>query len=212
LNRSAIILAGGASKRFGSEKGLVELAGKPLVLHVLEKISGIVDEKLVVVSSETQRTRFINAIGKSARIVVDKLEVRSPLVGAQTGFESARGEYSLLLPCDTPFLSSQIAAFLLDVCLKKAAAIPRWPNRDIEPLQAAYHTKSASKAAKKALNEGKLNLRSMIEKMRGVRYISTLILKELDPRLQTFFNINTPNDLKRAENILKKVSLGKSDC
>lgn len=204
LKTSAIVLAGGTSKRFGGDKGLVELAGKALILHVLEGISEIVDEKIVVVASDAQKRGFMGVAGDHARIVVDRLDVRSPLVGALTGFECSEGDYSLLLPCDTPFISSRVAAFLLDVCAEKAAAIPRWPNQNIEPLQAAYHTKSASKAAKKALNDGKLDLHSMIENLRGVRYVSTLVLEQLDLRLQTFFNINTPNDLKRAENIIKR--------
>jgi len=43
----------------------------------------------------------------------------------------------------------------------------------------------------------------MITRLRNVRYISTLVLQQLDPRLNTFFNINTQADLKRAETLLK---------
>jgi molybdopterin-guanine dinucleotide biosynthesis protein A len=109
----------------------------------------------------------------------------------------------LLLPCDTPFVSKQIASLLLDLCVGKGATIPRWPNGYIEPLQSAYHVKSAIKAAQKALDEGKLNLSSMINNISGVRYISTGVLQQFDPKLLTFFNVNTPADLKRAESMLK---------
>jgi len=47
-----VVLDGGFSKRLGRDKGLVELAGKPLVLHVLDRMSGVVNETLVVVSSD----------------------------------------------------------------------------------------------------------------------------------------------------------------
>ena len=50
LDRAAIILAGGFSSRFGQDKGLLQLARKPLVRHVLDAISPLVDEKIVVVS------------------------------------------------------------------------------------------------------------------------------------------------------------------
>jgi len=203
LETSAIILAGGFSKRLGRDKGLVELAGRPLVLHMLDRIHGIVNETVAVVSSENQRVVFAPLLGRRASVVVDKHEVQSPLVGAITGFENARGKYSLLLPCDTPFVSSEVASLLLDLCVNKSAAIPRWPTGYIEPLQAAYETKSALNAARTALEEGKLDLRSMISHLRGVRYISTLVLQEMDPRLLTFFNINTPEDLKRAESMLR---------
>jgi molybdopterin-guanine dinucleotide biosynthesis protein A len=111
-------------------------------------------------------------------------------------------EYSLLLPCDTPFLSREIATLLLDSCVGRSAVIPKWPNGWIEPLQAAYHTKSAIIATKKALEKGKMDVRSMINCLRDIRYISTVILQKLDPELLTFFNINTFADLEKAESML----------
>jgi molybdopterin-guanine dinucleotide biosynthesis protein A len=203
LKKSAVILAGGLSKRFGQEKGSVKLAGKPLILHVLDNVSKIVEETVVVVSSETQKETFERLLSHKASLVVDRYKVHGPLVGALAGFEDAQGEYSLLLPCDTPFVSSQIMLFLLDLCINKSAVIPRWPSGYIEPLQAAYHTKSALTAAKNALEEGKLDLQSMIARLRGVRYVSTMVLREMDTKLLTLFNINTFGDLKRAEYLLK---------
>ena len=203
MKTSAIILAGGFSKRFGQDKGLIRLAGKPLILHVLDRVQKIVNETLVVVSSEGQRDAFKPSVKSKTKVIMDNYSLRSPLVGALTGFENAFGEYSLLLPCDTPFVSKEIASLLLDLCINRSAVIPRWPNRYIEPLQAVYHTKSALTASKTAYKENKLDLRSMIANLRGVRYISTLVLQQLDPKLMTFFNVNTPEDLKKAESMLK---------
>jgi len=204
LKKSAIILAGGFSKRFGQDKGLVELAGKPLILYVLDGISSVVDETLVVASSNEQREAFEPLVGHRAKIIIDEHEPRTPLVGALTGLEKAQGEYSFLLPCDTPFISKEIASLLLDLCIKRSAVIPRWPNGYIEPLQAVYCTKPALTAAQKALKQEQLDLRSMIAHLKEIRYISTLVLKQMDPRLLTFFNINTPEDLRKAEFMLKR--------
>ena len=55
---SAIVVAGGVSKRFGQEKCLAELVGKPLILHVLNKLPLIVDEIVVVVSSKEQKLKI----------------------------------------------------------------------------------------------------------------------------------------------------------
>ena len=203
MRTSAIILAGGFSKRFGRDKGLIELAGKPLIIHVLDRVSKVVNETLVVVSSEDQRDAFTTLTRPKTKVVTDKYSLRSPIVGALTGFEKALGEYSLLLPCDTPFVSKEIAALLLDLCVGRSAMIPRWPNRYIEPLHAAYHTKSALNASETAYKEKKLDLRSMIANLRGVRYISTLVLQQIDPKLMTLFNVNTPEDLRKAESQLK---------
>jgi len=203
LKKTAVVLAGGFSKRFGQDKGLVELAGKPLALHVLDKMLGIVNETLVVVTSDRQKVTFERSLGQRAKVIIDKRQEKSPLIGALTGFECVQNEYSLLLPCDTPFVSSNIASLLLDLCINKSAVIPRWPNGYIEPLQAAYHTKSALSAARTVLEQGKLDLQSMIASLKGVRYVSTMVLQQLDPKLLTFFNVNNPEDLRRAEQMMK---------
>lgn len=200
---SAIVVAGGVSKRFGQDKGLVKLVEKPLVVHVLDKLASVVNEIVVIVNSVTQKDKFAKAVKQKAYIVVDRADVQTPLAGALAGFETVQSEYTLLLACDTPFLSSTILSFLLDVCINKTAAIPRWPNGNIEPLHATYHAKIAAKAAKIALENGKLDMRSMIEGIQNIRYISTLVLQQFDLELITFFNINTSNDLKKAEALIK---------
>ncbi len=201
MKRSAVILAGGFSQRFGQDKGLIELAGKPLLLHVLDTVSDIVSEAVVVVSSDAQKRTFTSILQNRVAVVVDKYEKQGPLVGALTGFEKAQGRYSLLLPCDTPFISRQVSSLLLELCIKRNAAIPRWPNGYIEPLQAAYRTESALRAAEIALSEKRFDMRSMILRMTGVRYVSTMVLRQMDPELLTFFNVNTPEDLKSAESM-----------
>lgn len=203
LEKAAIILAGGFSRRFGSDKGLVLLRDKPLIRHVIDKISLVVDEILVVVSSEYQKKTFEPVLKKDVKIIIDKDNSQSPLIGAMTGFEANNSEYSLLLPCDAPLVSTKIIQFLFDMGINRRAVIPRWPSGYIEPLQAVYHTKSALIAAEIALQQGHMNMRSMIDKLKGVRYISTMVIEQLEPGFVTFLNVNTPEDLKKAESFLK---------
>ncbi len=173
-------------------------------MYLLEKVAKVVDEKVIVVGSKAQKNVFSPLFEHVADVVVDKYDGNGPLIGALTGFETVQSEYSLLLPCDTPFLSGEIAALLLDSCIGRSAVIPRWPNGWIEPLQAVYNTKSAIIATKKALEQGKMDLLSMISYLRGIRYISTVVLQKLDPELLTFFNLNTLADLRKAESILSQ--------
>ena len=203
MERSAIILAGGFSSRLGQDKGLVQLSNKPLVKHIMDKTKDLVDERLVVVSSKIQAERYSNILDEDANLLVDDAGVHCPLAGAATGLERAKGKYSLLLPCDTPFVSVEILHLLLELCINRNAAVPRWPNCNTEPLQAVYRTTPALEAAKNALLSGRLNLQAMIDDLQRVRYVSTLVLQQLDPQLRTFFNVNTPLDLKKAEAMLK---------
>jgi len=204
LGRSAVILAGGYSERFGRPKAFVELMGKPLILHVYDEIRKLADEVLVVVSPKDRVDPFSRLFNSSVRIVIDNGAVHSPLVGTLTGLKRASGEYSLLLPCDTPFLSNKVLSLLFDLCNGFDLTIPRWPNGYIEPLQAVYHTGFATHAAKTALSKGRKDMRSMISLLAKVRYVSTIVLEELDPRLNTFFNVNTRADLRKAERILSR--------
>jgi len=198
LDRTAIVLAGGFSSRFGQDKGILELDNKPLIQHVVDAANTVVDETIVVTNSQEGIEKYAKVLGTEVKFVVDLGELRSPLIGALTGFDAAQGEYSLLLPFDTPFVSREVVSLLFELCLNKAAVIPRWPNRHIEPLHAVYKTKHALEAAKTAVTKGKLKVSAMIENLRGVRYVSTLVIQHLDPDLRTFFNVNTPADLKSA--------------
>jgi molybdopterin-guanine dinucleotide biosynthesis protein A len=203
VDRSAIVLAGGFSSRFGQDKGVLELAHKPLIRHVVDAVSPVVDETIIVTSSQERVTQYAKVITADVQFVIDVCESNSPLIGALTGLGYAHGEYALLLPFDTPFVSKEVVLLLFELCLNRAAAIPRWPNGHIEPLHAVYQTEPALEAAKTAVAEGKMNVRAMIEKLRGVRYVSTLVIQQLDPELRTFFNINTPEDLKKAMAMVK---------
>jgi molybdopterin-guanine dinucleotide biosynthesis protein A len=204
LDKSAIILAGGVSSRFGQDKGLLQLANKPLIKHVLDAIGTLVDEKMVVASSKVQAENYAKVLGSDVNVLIDVDDAQSPLVGALTGFKEAHGRYALLLSCDTPFVSNDVVSLLFELCINRYAVIPRWPNGYIEPLQAVYCAKPAYESAKNALSERKLNMQSMVDRLRSVRYVSTLVLQQLDSELRTFFNINTPLDLKKAELMFKR--------
>jgi molybdenum cofactor guanylyltransferase len=206
MDRSVIILAGGSSKGFSGDKGALDLAGKPLLRHVVDAVKGLADEVVVVTNTQERADLYAKIVPSWVRFAVDSCESKGPLAGALTGFEAAQGEYSLLLPFDSPFVSREVVSLLFDCCIGKSAAIPRWTDQQIEPLQAVYHTKKALAAAKKALAQGGFDLDALVDELLGVRYISTLVIEQIDPDLKSFFNVNTPLDLRKAAAILKSES------
>jgi molybdopterin-guanine dinucleotide biosynthesis protein A len=203
LDKSAIVLAGGFSSRFGQDKGVLELANEPLIKHVVDAVKPIVDEVIVVANSQERIAKYAEIVASDVRFAVDSGESNGPLIGALTGFESAHGKYALLLPFDMPFVSREVVLLLFELCLNKAAVVPRWPDGKVEALHAVYQTKEALDAAQSAVNEGKFDMQAVVERMRGVRYVSTLVIQQLDPDFRTFFNINTPLDLKKAMSMVK---------
>ena len=207
MDKSAIVLAGGFSSRFGQDKGLLLLDGKHLAKYALDAVNSVVEERILVVSSEEQAKNYRKVMDANVNVLVDKTgnpKVQSPLIGTLTGLKEAHGRHSLILPCDTPFVSRDVISLLFELATDRNAVIPRWPNGCIEPLQAVYCSKPACVAAGSALIEGERNMQAMIDRLCGVRYVSTLVLEQLDPRLETFYNVNNPLDLKRAEKMLKQ--------
>ena len=200
---SAVVLAGGSSSRFGEDKGVVKLAGKSLIGHVVDAVRSIVDETIVVTSSAERVAKYKQLVPDCVKFVVDTRESKGPLIGTLTGFSVASGKYALVVPFDTPFVSREIVSLLFELCVGRSAVIPRWPNGQIEPLHAVYQVKEAMAAAEAAMAEGRLDMRGMIERMRGVRFLSTLVITEIDPELKSFFNINTLLDLKKAAVMIK---------
>jgi molybdopterin-guanine dinucleotide biosynthesis protein A len=200
---SGIVLSGGESKRFGAEKALVSVENKPLIQYVLDVITSLVDETLVVVKTSEQGARIREACKGPFVLVYDESRVSSPLAGTLTGARKARGNVCLLLACDTPLLSSNVLSLLLDLGCSYEAIIPKWPNGNIEPLQAVYDTGKIREAAAEAIEAKERRMYDAIKRLGKVLYFSTEILKVLDSNLETFENINTLEDLGRVSGLLK---------
>ena len=72
MNRSAIILANSSSKGFASDKGILELEGKPLLNYVIDAVEGLVEEIIVVTSSQEQADSYSKFVSsKKVRFAVD---------------------------------------------------------------------------------------------------------------------------------------------
>jgi molybdopterin-guanine dinucleotide biosynthesis protein A len=198
LNRSAIILAGDSSAKFESDKGTLNLNGKPLISYVVNVSNSFADEVIIVTDSQKRTDLYAEVLSPGIKFVVNNYELKGDLASALAGFEAAKGEYSALLPSDSPFVSPEVMNLLFDCCIGKTADIPRSTDMECNPLHAVYHTQQAKQAAKEALAENETDVQAMVERMRGVRYMSLMVIKQLDPDLKTFFRVKTSFDLKKA--------------
>lgn len=203
LSSSAIVLSGGLSNRFGRNKSLATLLDKPLITYVVDAVKPIVDETLVITDTEGSRKELSKVLSSSVKILLDEYDLKSPVVGALTGFKYAEGKSSLLLACDIPMISAKVVSLLLKLSENYDAVIPRWPNGYIEPLQAVYNTEKGYTASLEAIAKEEFRMRDIIIRLGNVQYLSTNALSKLDPKLYTFLNVNTSQDLKKIENILK---------
>ncbi len=204
MDRAAVILAEDSQGKFSEDRALLKLDNKPLLSHVVNAIKGVVDEVIVVTSSKDHESAYAKIVPPTVRFAVNFDPAKGLLAAAQTGFEAAKAKYSLLLPSDAPFVSRDVVSLLFELSSGKSAVVPRWPANEVEPLHAVYLTGRALEAAKKALAAGDVDVGAIVCGMQGVRYVSTLVIEQLDPDFRSFFRVRTPLDLKKAAALTAK--------
>lgn len=206
MDYSAIILAGGRSSRLNEDKGLMRLAGKPLINHVVGKFSSLVDEILVVLKSEAQKRLYGQVLNKDIRLLIDLDPGESPLIGALTGFKESNTTYAFLSGCDTPFISFAAIQLLLENVRGFDAATFQWPNEWIEPLTAVYRVEPSLRLAETYCMQGELRLRKVLASLPRLKTLPVSMLQEFDPNLLTFFDLDTIKDFQMAEKILESAT------
>ena len=197
----ALILAGGRGERLGERKPLLTLGGRSLISYVLEAAMEFSDE-VYVVADEEDLSLLRGRLPVQVKVVGDITPRRGPLLGIYSGLRALGSEYSVVLPCDSPFIRIEVMRYLIGKAEGFDAAVPLWPNGYIEPLHSVYRVRAALRAAEEALGEGELRVRGMVERLGRVEYVPVEELKRFDPRLLTFFNVNSPADLRAAESLL----------
>lgn len=186
------ILAGGMSSRLGHDKALVELAGRPLLLHMQALLSTVVSRVTVVAP-----LRY-SALG--VRMIPDEWPGYGPLGGIatalrHTGLELPECGWNLILGCDMPFLTKDWLEYLAGRTRNTIAdvVVPQ-TSRGLEPLCAAYHTRCAAALAV-ALDRGVRKITDGLKSL-AVEYVDEPAWKQFDSRGTLFKNINTPEDYR----------------
>ena len=104
--------------------------------------------------------------------------------------------------CDTPFIKKTLVKHLIESIDPGYDVILPKTKMGVEPLCAIY-SKRCIKFIEKNLEAGRFKVQEMFKKLK-VLEISEENLKEKDPALVSFFNINTPDDFKKAQKMVKK--------
>ncbi|ABK15023.1 MAG: molybdenum cofactor guanylyltransferase [Methanothrix sp.] len=199
--RSAVILAGGEGRRMGAEKASVMLCGRPLIEHVIERILDAVDEVVVVLRDYEQARRLEGAVS-GCRVAIDHACGIGPLAGLQTGMNVARGRYAFATGCDMPFLNSDIIDGLFSVADGHDGAVPIL-NDIPERLHAVYLARQLEDACRIAIARGERRISAPLAWL-DIKFVDAEIFRDVDPELLSFFNVNTPDDLRSAEDIVRK--------
>jgi len=189
---TSIVLAGGKSLRLGKNKCLETINGKSLIERVIERLKAVSSRILIVTSKEQLD---LPATG-DAEVVVDFYPGKGPLGGIYTGLLASDSSHTLAVACDMPFLNIELLHYMIELSPGFDAVVPRLEEGKIEPLHAIY-SKNCLDNMKTQLEHNQLEVSRFLNTV-CVRYIELAECRRLDPRLLTFFNINSQSDLDRA--------------
>jgi len=191
---AAIILAGGQGIRLGGgDKPLREIAGRPMLDHVLERLEGQAAEIAISANGEPRRLA-----GYGLPVIPDEAAGAGPLAGILSGMRWAKslGVGRLLTVAgDTPFLPADLALRLGEVGDSRIAVASSGGRR--HPVFALWPVALEADLASFLSSSGTLSVMAFLEPLESVTVDFPFSLvggKPLDP----FFNVNTPEDLVQA--------------
>ncbi len=189
---SAVILAGGQSRRLGMNKAFVEINGQPLIQRVLDVVLPLANDCIVVTNEPASFAHL------PVRVVGDVYPGKASLGGIYSGLLAARGSHAVVVGCDMPFLSGPLLAYMIAQAEGYDLLIPQYDGF-LEPLHAVYG-KHCLPRMEALILAGCLRISHLLREGR-IRYITAADIERFDPARLSFFNINTPEDLARAHKL-----------
>lgn len=199
---SAYIIAGGEGKRLGKPKWSVELGGGPMIARVAAALSAVApDGEATVVAKDRIEIAGLRVITDSPPAGSD--EAGGPQVGLYTALKDAECEWLIAAACDLPFVADVLFRRLLSECSGSVdAVVPVQSDGTPQPLCAAYRVAACLPAAKQAIAEGRLSMFALLDHVR-TRFVPFEDLAVLPGSDRFFFNINTPEDLAMASEVIR---------
>ena len=191
---TAAILAGGVSHRLGRDKALVTVGGMPIAERVRRSLLAVTD-RIFVVGKVGERNPL-----PDLPFVTDAHPVRCALAGLVKALETAGAERVLVVGCDHPFLAPPLLE-LLAVPGRAAVRLTGDPDRP-EPLLGCWNPSVAYPVLRQRLEDGSLSLTGAIAALES-EVIPPEEVLAVDRDLLSFLNVNTPEDLIRAESVLE---------
>ena len=195
IELTGILLAGGKSRRLGRDKAVERIGGERIIDRTIQTLAGFTTSQMVVVD-RPERIEELN-IENRIRYVVDSYSESGSLGGLFSGLSESPTPWSFVAACDMPFLSSVLIKFMMSKISDHSpdVVIPKFEGR-LQTTHALYN--------KSCLEHIEMRLKAGLLKMDG--YFSNITVCEISENEflniegsgDSFFNVNTPDDLQTA--------------
>ncbi len=189
------IQAGGASSRMGEDKALKLFLGRPLIQRVVDRLEPMADELIVT----TNRPDDFSFLG--LRLFPDVMPGRGALGGLYTAISSAAHPLVAVVACDMPFASANLIEAALKIMDdENADVVIAQGEEGYEPLHALYRRETCLPAIESAIHADQWRVIAWFPRVK-VRVFTPEEIKSADPAGLAFWNVNTPEEFARAEEL-----------
>jgi len=191
-NVSAVILAGGANKRFqGKTTANIQISGVRIITRTIKILHEIFDDIIIVTNTPDQFKGFSHYT-----LVPDEIKNVGPLGGIHAAMQVAKNDSVFVFASDMPCISSKLVKSHIQFYHKRRcdAAIPRI-NDFKEPLHSIYNTRILNQLDEYLKTAHDYSIESFLSGL-NIRYHN---LEDTEENRKSFFNINTPQDLSCME-------------
>ena len=185
---TGIILAGGKSSRFGSNKALAKFNGIPLIERVIN-VLGRIFKKLMIITNSPLEYSYLKI-----PLYQDLVKDLGPVGGIYTGLDALNDDWAFFCACDMPFINEELIRYIAGVKDGFDAVVPKvgWK---IEPLHALY-SKNCLPAMKELIYKKEYQTIKAFNNI-NVRYVDEEEIKICDPQQKTFLNVNKQDELEQ---------------
>lgn len=185
---SALILAGGESRRMGQDKASLVLEGQTLLQRMASIMQPLFSEVIISVRQMRSEIDLPQICDAPAHV--------GPLAGLAAGLQRSHTPWLFAVACDMPFISKPLIEY---IALQRGAfqAVVPIVHGYPQPL-AAFYAADCLSAVHACLNStGKHSLRALLDTLQ-VRYVNEAEMLNADPELASFFDLDTPEDVAQA--------------
>ncbi len=193
---TGVVTTGGRSRRLGRDKATTPGGGTPMARRVADALRPLTDRVILVTNDPGRHT------GLGLPTYRDLLPHRGPLGAVHTALRITTTPWCLVVACDYPLMTSSLLARILEQARHTVSdAVVPWIQGRPQPLVAAYR-RSCAAAVERSLVAGRLKMVELF----SVLKVDWLTVSDLHPAGDvrwSFLNVNTPEDLERAEAFLR---------
>ena len=201
LDVEAFILVGGMSSRMGKDKSGLRFGDRSGV--------ALISASLKVVAHSIRTVGGAVTAVEGLPNIADAHDKWGPLAGIEAALCNSDSEHCLIVACDLPFVTGKLFERLAGLADHWAAIVPLQSDGRPQPLCALYRRTPCLTVARKAIADGEHSPRALLDQIQ-TRYVSFSELSDLDGSEYFFFNVNTPENYERAQQIFSAGKISNS--